>query len=48
MFVGEVPTDWTLLGGVSVITSVTVRAVPELRDRGRTLETRPAKLDQAP
>ncbi len=37
LFVGEVPTRWTLLGGVLVIASVTLRAVLELRGKGRTL-----------
>ena len=35
LFVGEVPTRWTLLGGALVIASVTLRAVIELRGRGR-------------
>ena len=37
LFVGEVPTVWTLLGGVLVIASVTLHAVLELRGRGRAL-----------
>ena len=35
LFVGEVPTRWTLLGGVLVIASVSLRAVIELRGRRR-------------
>ena len=35
LFVGEVPTRWTLLGGGLVIASVSLRAVLELRGRGR-------------
>ena len=37
LFVDEVPTRWTLLGGALVIASVTLRAVLELRGKGRTL-----------
>jgi drug/metabolite transporter (DMT)-like permease len=35
LFVGEVPTRWTLLGGTLVIASVSLRAVIELRGRRR-------------
>ncbi len=35
LFAGEVPTRWTLLGGALVIASVTLRAILELRGRGR-------------
>ena len=37
LFVGEVPTDWTLIGGVLVIVSVLVRALFELHQTNRTL-----------
>jgi drug/metabolite transporter (DMT)-like permease len=37
LFVGEIPTSWTLLGGSLVITAVTVRALIELR-RSRRLQ----------
>ena len=33
LFVGEVPTRWTLLGGGLVIASVSLRAILELRRR---------------
>ncbi len=35
LFVDEVPTVWTFVGGVLVIASVSLRAVLELRGRGR-------------
>ncbi len=35
LFVGETATLWTLLGGALVIASVTLRAILELRGRGR-------------
>ncbi len=38
LFVNEVPTVWTLVGGVLVIASVTLRAILELRDRGQPLK----------
>jgi drug/metabolite transporter (DMT)-like permease len=38
LFVNEVPTLWTLVGGVLVIASVTLRAILELRGRGRPLD----------
>jgi drug/metabolite transporter (DMT)-like permease len=38
LFVDEVPTLWTLVGGVLVIASVTLRAILELRDRGQPLK----------
>ena len=38
LFVAEVPTHWTLAGGTLVITSVTVRALIELRRTDRRLK----------
>lgn len=37
LFVAEVPTGWTMVGGMLVIASVTIRATIELRQSGRTL-----------
>ncbi len=38
LFVNEVPTLWTLVGGILVIASVTRRAILVLRDRGQPLK----------
>ncbi len=42
LFIGEVPTSWTLVGGALVITAVIVRTVIELKDSRRT--PRPGRL----
>ena len=42
LFIGEVPTGWTLVGGTLVITAVMVRAVIELGNSRRT--PRPGRL----
>ncbi len=42
LFIGEVPTSWTLVGGALVIAAVIVRTVIELKDSRRT--PRPGRL----